>query len=282
MARCTAEVTGRHDPGSQAERDCPRHGTKAKRAALNAAVEPHSVAPLSDRPDPRESLTEAQERFFENSVACDERGNLVKVFHGSAHRFSQFDPSTLGRGNDSWGNGFYFTTNESTARGYAADTASPDANVGEFYLNLTNPIVLDGQDESNLDSVRFDAETSARILMSHPLIFRQPSEEGDDGEMNPLGDYAAEYWDKDSRTRPEMEALVRKVAREYFNDVGWTSLESFFGRDFGAQYLEAVREATGHDGVVVDFGEDGKHYVAWFANQMKLTSNTAPDDSPRF
>jgi hypothetical protein len=225
------------------------------------------------------ALTPEQESYFKNSKAIVD-GKLVTVYHGAGSEFTSFDPSTLGKGNDSWGNGFYFTDQETTAKGYAADYKSEDANVKEFYINLTNPIYVDGKKSMSLNDVNFSAKSAANILKRHPDAYKQPNEE-DEG-MSFLSDYSSEYWDKDEHSKEELDRMIDKVAVEYFSDTSWVNLESAFGRDHGAAFLEAVSKETGHDGVIVDFGEDGKHYIAWFPNQMKLTSNLTPKDDASF
>jgi hypothetical protein len=254
-------------------------------ASLNVPVAPtahRDAAAERQRFGSGQRLSPAQERYFEDSMAVDIGGDLARVYHGSAVEFSEFDPATVGRGNDQWGNGFYFTDMESMARGYANDSGSPEANVKEFYLNIKNPIRIDGTTQTGLDSMRFGADEAVTILSRHPGTRLQPNEEGPDGETNPLGDYASEFWDKTEHTAAELDELTRKVARDYFSDTGWTELETFFGRDRGAEFLQAMHATPGHDGVIVDFGEDGQHYVAWFPEQMKLTSNAEPDKSSTF
>jgi len=224
-------------------------------------------------------LSEQQEAFFQDSkISID--GDPIPVYHGATVHFDSFDPTRVGNGNDTWGNGFYFTDQESIAKGYATESGSDTANVKEFYLNLTNPIYMDGKKEMSMNNMRFSASDAAKILKQHPDIYMQPNNE--DGEMSFLGDYAPEYWDKESHTPQELDRMVDKVAREYFSDTGWVELEGVFGKEHGSAFLHAIQKTTGHDGVVVDFGEVGKHYVAWFPDQMKLTSNLEPDDSPNF
>lgn len=293
MTKCTADATGIHEPNSQALRDCPVHGVRAKVAkTLRSQDISGSMRPSDLRAAfasvqtaiKKQRLSAEQNAYFDESVINDEDGNLLPVYHGSAFEFNEFDPARLGRGNDAWGNGFYFTPSESIASGYAKDSGSATANVKEFYLNITNPIRVDGREHMSLvEAVSFTPSQAEQILMKHPDMWLQPNEESADDAMNPLGDYLPEFWDKDEWSKPEMESMVRKVAREYFSGTGWVEMETAFGRERGAAFLEAVHEVTGHDGVVVDFGPDEQaHYVAWFPNQMKRTDNLTPDEGSKF
>lgn len=255
-------------------RRCPSHSNPEKIAARNAQRrETYKTRKQSNLATFENLISPVQIEFFKNSKAVNADGTLITLYHGSAHEFTSFDPSTLGKGNDSWGNGFYFTDQKQTAEGYAKESGSPTANVKEFYLNLENPIYVDGKENMSLNNVLFTAEQAKQILKHHPNVYLQPDSED---EMNILGDYAPNYWDKTSHTKEEFDKMIDQVAEEYFSDASWVELENVFGKEHGAQYLQAIHNTTGNDGVVVDFGEDGKHYVAWFNNQMKLTSNTNP------
>lgn len=225
-------------------------------------------------------LTEQQKSYFEKSVAKDAKGSPIPLYHGSSNEFSSFDPARLGKGNDSWGNGFYFTDQKHIAAGYAEESNSPTANVKEFYMDLKKPIMMDGKKEMSLNSVEFTLTQSLRMLKDHPDAYLQPNDDGDN--MNPLGDYNPKFWDKDEWTKPEMDSMWAETAREYFFSPSWVEMESHYGTDYGSNYLHAVHKETGYDGVIVDFGEDGKHYVAWFPEQMKLTSNESPTDDANF
>ncbi len=218
-------------------------------------------------------LTLQQENYFSRSAIRDQDGRLLEVHHGSANDFDSFDPERLGRGNDSWGNGFYFTSNRGTADSYSDGKGSRS-----FYINVTNPLRVDGREALSLTDVVLTPEQSRSIVLAHPDLQLQPDL---DGELtNPLSDYSEEYWSRDHHTPQQLQSMAEKVARDYFTDVGWVELESFYGRERGQSFLQAVSKATGYDGVEVDFGEeDGKFVVAWFPEQIKLSSNGSPTES---
>lgn len=199
-----------------------------------------------------------------NSAVRGEDGNLMVVHHGSAVAFDSFDPEFTGTGNDTWGSGFYFTTDADTARGYGEHGKS-------VLLNVTNPIRVDGKEHMSLDGqMYFSAEQSAAILKRHPDIYNQP---GDEENPNPLEDYSPEFWDKDDWSKEEIDAMVDSVASDYYDDVQWSSLEATFEGGKSAAFRSAVRDVTGHDGVIADFGEDGTHLVAWFPDQIQVIND---------
>lgn len=275
-------------------RRCPSHSNPAAITARNArrraqyhqkknnptTPEQTTQTPNTFSSSPTSTLTPQQTAYFENSKAT-ENGELVRLYHGASTEFNSFNPELLGRGNDSWGNGFYFTNEKTVAQGYANESNSPTANVKEFYLNLTNPMHVDGKANMSLNDITFTADQAARILKNHPLAYTQP--ENDDDDMSFLGDYSERYWDKTQHTTQELNSMIDEVAQQHFSDTSWTELESLYGRDYGAAFLQAIHSETGHDGVIVDFGPDeSKHYIAWFPNQMKLTSNITPEDNHQF
>lgn len=228
-----------------------------------------------------EALTDQQKQYFVNSKATVD-GKLIPLYHGASVDFASFDPTKLGRGNDSWGNGFYFTNHKSVAEGYAQDSGSETANVKEFYLNLTSPMYVDGKEKMSLNDVTFSSDVVAKILKQHPQAYRQPTDD-DDGEMSFLGDYCEKYWAKDYHTKEEIDKMIDEVAEEHLSEASWVELEVMYGRDYGSAFLHAVSKESGYDGVVVDFGEgESKHYIAWFPNQMKLTKNITPTDDNKF
>lgn len=202
-----------------------------------------------------------------DSVVRDDEGHLLTVHHGSATAFETFDPAFTGTGNDTWGSGFYFTRDESAARGYGEHVTS-------VTLNITNPIRVDGQRAMHLDdSITFSSEQSAAILRHHPDIYAQP---GDEERSNPLGDYSADFWDKEEWTKEEMDQMISEVASDYYDDVTWSNLESVFPGESSAAFRRGVQEVTGHDGVVVDF-EDGQHWIAWHPEQIQTAQPAAVD-----
>jgi hypothetical protein len=228
------------------------------------------------------SISPQQAEYFKDSKAVKD-GQLVTLYHGSRHEFTSFDPATLGRGNDSWGNGFYFTDQEGTAKGYAFEGNSPTANVKAFHLNLTNPMYVDGKEKMSLDDIEFSPAAVGRILKNHPSAYLQPGEEDEAGNTSFLEDYSPEYWDKEQHSHAELTRMIDKVAKDNGQyGMSWSSLESMYGREHGAAFLVAMQKETGHDGVIVDFGDAGKHFIAWFPDQMKLTSNTNPTHDTNF
>jgi len=219
---------------------------------------------------------------FGKSQIVNADGDLLTVFHGSRREFAKFDHSFIGYGNDMWGVGFYFTDREEIARVYAFEPETPESNVKQFHLNLENPIYMDGAvctgmggDLNGVGEYRFGKDTASRILAHHPRAFLQPGQRDGDRAENPLSDYNQMFRAGSSFSRIEIEDMIACMVDERFpSGAGWFEMWRAFGRKHGALFLKAVRAETGHDGVVIDFGDDetgvhiGRHYVAWFSDQI--------------
>lgn len=218
-------------------------------------------------------LSLQQEKYFQKSAIRDPEGKLLEVHHGSTVDFDSFDPSKVGKGEDSWGNGFYFTADKSTADSYSGGKGAKS-----FYLAINNPLKIDGVKEMSLNNVRLTEKQNLEIALAHPDLMIQPNENED--RSNPLEDYSDEYWSREKHTPQQLKAMAIKVAKENLSEASWVDLESYYGRDNGHALLKAAHKATGYDGVEVDFGEGiGKNLVAWFPEQIKSISNTAPSSS---
>lgn len=207
---------------------------------------------------PLSSVSASQSRLSQTAVT-DRNGRPETVFHGSSEAFDEFDPARIGKGNDAYGSGFYFASDADTSSGYG-EVVRP------FKLDIRNPLYVDGGEEMSLNEQYLPQESCRNILARHPDITAQPN---DDERMNPMGDYLEEFWDKDEYTDDEMSRMIDKFADRYADgdDVPWTNMEMTFAGHEG-EFLRAVQDETGHDGVIVDHGDAGKFYVAWFPEQI--------------
>lgn len=233
------------------------------------------IFPPSSRSAGARELSPEQQTYFGKSAVRDDQGNLLEVHHGSPDDFHSFDPALIGNGADAWGSGFYFATNKNQADGYSAGKGAR-----EFYLAVSNPLKVDGRAAMSLIDVQLTPEQNRSIIASHPDLQLQPGESED--LSNPLEDYSESYWSREHHSPSQLRAMADEVAKKYFSEAGLVELRSFFGRDRGQEFLKAVNSVTGYDGVEVDFGpQDGKFFVAWFPEQIKLSSNGTPTDSAR-
>lgn len=210
------------------------------------------------------TLSNEQREYFKNSKVTDENGRLRVTYHGSPNSFYTFDRSRIGKGNDQFGAGFYFATNEEASRHYGD-------NIYKTYLNITKPIVIDRTtDGGDLFDVKITQKQAYEILKRHPFIY--------DPEESPLGDMFEEYWEVGAK-----DYMIREAAKN-LSTIGLLDSDYMAFRNYPNELHEALRDIIGYDGVEVRFESGDRFYVAWFENQIKLTSNETPtaDSDIRF
>lgn len=235
-------------------------------------------------------LSKQQKVYFQDSKLRDANGALIPMYHGTGTIITAFNPDYTAQGNDQYGSGFYFTSDRSFAESYMTSTVKSDdgrdlpklggtdnPNVVEAYLRLTNPYIVDGAQHPNMGHIEMDGETAFRILLRHPDLYL-PHTGPDAAEQNPLGDFFPSYWEKPKYTKAEYRQFIHRLAMEYFNPTSFKLLDIFFGRH-GKEFRTAVRDATGHDGVIIRFENGAIHAVAWFPNQVKAISNLKPSSA---
>lgn len=233
------------------------------------------------------TLSFQQEEFFSKSVIRDKDGFLLPVYHGTGANIEAFDPALTGKGNDQYGSGFYFTDNWDTAHSYAVAYLKADdgtllskhsgedrLHVIEAYLDIRNPIYVDGKQHSNLHHIEITGQDAFQIFKRMPTMYF-PIYDGDC--PNPLGDYFPEVWEKPPQTIRQFNGYILRLAMEYFNPTDLFQLDCFF-KEFPTEFREALYEVFGYDGVVVRF-ETSSHYVAWFPEQIKAVDNLFPTRS---
>ena len=206
------------------------------------------------------TLSEQQQEYFKDSKVRDENGKLLPVYHGSPNEFFVFDRNRMGKGNDQFGAGFYFATDEDASRHYGD-------KVIKSYLNIQKPIVINRtEDGGDLYDVHLTQKQAYEILKRHPKIY--------DAEESPLGDLFDEYWEVGPK-----DYMIRQAAKN-LDSIGLMDSDYTAFRNYPNELHEAIREVLGYDGVEVRFDNSNeKFYVAWFENQIKQTSNKNPTGS---
>lgn len=192
-------------------------------------------------------LSVGQQEYFKDSKVRDENGNLRVMWHGTASDFTIFDIERAGRnwgGDSRLGKGFYFTDNEQDALRWTDGTRTVKA-----YLNITNPLDVDAPAPKNI------AE-----------------------EIDKYIDNKAASFD-DSQSFISKEQYIKNLERikeMYMNDVSMFINE--FKYDETGKMTDGIREflsALGYDGIV-----SKSETVAFYPEQIKLTTNTTPTTNP--
>ena len=231
-------------------------------------------SPTADK-DIRYSLSETDKTYLEAVERGDAEtaqkmvdevaknaGYTINAYHGTPNAgFTVFDKERLGKGNDQYGAGFYFTTDKTGASHYGN-------RVIDVALNINNPIRFTSTAESGRNLI--DADIMLTSDQAYEVVKRLPNIY--DAEESPLGDYFDAYWEVGAK-----DWMIRELAEQY-RDVGY--LDSDLFRNYPNELHEALRDVVGWDGVEVTFERTGeKFYVAWFDNQMKSTEPITYDDN---
>lgn len=191
------------------------------------------------------------------SKVVNDDGTPRIVYHGTDTDFWTFDKGRLGSGNDQYGAGFYFASEKASAASYGN-------RVVEAYLDIKNPYEFSVNDETpNLialgRSQPLTEEQTYEVLKRIPNIY--------DDEDSILGDYYEEYWENGAQ-----DWMIRDLAANEFNrNIG--ELDAGLFRDFPNELHEALRDVTGHDGILLKFKDGSEFYVPWFPNQIKSATD---------
>lgn len=247
---------------------------KGEAGLCRASKKPCPLGGSEDHYDSPEAAMKAFEELqngsfespaFKRSKVRGSDGELLTVFHGTDSVFDSFDNSFTGHGNDAYGSGFYFSTDESTSRGYGK-------HMKQVQLAIENPLIANGRTGS-LQDIGVKQADVVELLKRHPDIYLNSQDAEDQEKFNPLGDYIAEYWDRPDWSKGEMDSMIKRVAKEYFDSEGnYNYLENFFGQEHGTAFRMAVKDTVGWDGVKVEFEDGLTHWVAWFPEQVKIIS----------
>ena len=127
-----------------------------RRAELISAARPQSAVQMNPKTYidvEGDVLTDFDAILKDTKVKNFTSGNLQTVYHGSpAGDIRSMDPSKIGTGGTSDGQGFYFTIFKDDAKGY---TQGPDGKVYEAYLDIKNPVRIEDNTIANEEVVKF-------------------------------------------------------------------------------------------------------------------------------
>ena len=185
-----------------------------------------------------------------------------RVYHGTGNLegLTSFDPAMTGKGTDQLGSGFYFTTHPDEASGYAGnhhpnrEEKNSSPGVVAAHLAIKKPIKI-GPNGASLNDARINlSHEQVKQIIGHAPKILDPDE-------SPLNNHV----DTSRGVTPKM---IHDIARLYTGN-NLHALENDMFSDDPTAYRHALHKVTGHDGVVKDFGDGRKHYVAWFPEQVK-------------
>ena len=185
------------------------------------------------------SLSAEQEAYFKDSKVRDENGNLKVMYHGTSKGgHTVFD--TYGSNYGLFGQGSYFTDSKNIAESYTKKGKGSNPQVYETYLNITNPMDMDGE--------------------ANPEEWRKAFPDADFPESGTNEDFY-------------------RAMEEYFMDEQypkWEAAEAAMESIMGMGY-DGITHIGG--GRVNPNGERHQVYIAFNPEQIKNIDNTKPTDS---
>lgn len=225
-----------------------------------------------------------QSEYFKKSVVRDADGALIPIYHGTGTIINEILMDEFcGRGEDQYGRGFYGSTRYDTALCYTTRRDQQDheklggedmPNVLTYYLNICNPLRVKAVEHGNLRFYPINGRQACKILLRDKRLYLPLEGES----MNPLWDFY-DLNGVELNTKKEFQTYIRRLAREYFDESDLFKLDAFWGPENSTEYLSALRDTLGYDGVCVEF-DNGYHWIAWFPEQIKLVDNLDPQVSP--
>ncbi len=181
-------------------------------------------------------LSKEQQEYFKNSKVKDDNGQLITVYHGTNNAgFTQFNRNVN-----------YFTDNQNVAKTYTGKDA-----IYEGYINITNPITIDANEE-----------IWSKIDINNILI------DGVDDVKSFLDTYGASTWKENGTIRTSTADLVSAIYDAI--DEGELNADGIIINniyDEGA-YSDSVGKQLGTD------------FITFNSNQFKNIDNINPTDNP--
>lgn len=237
---------------------------------LHLTMETQPNRPTNIRFSLRENATDSEGRklskkqleFFKNSKVVDENGNLLVVYHGTPNgNFFTFEYDKSRQTGTDYGKAFYFTTNLKNAKGYAKDNHK-DPRIKEYELKR----------ESLKKQILAETDTTKRQELEKQ--FRNVKVDGKS--------ILEILYDVDYDTGGE----VRQVYLNLVNPLIADAQKKYHYEVYPELFKQAIK--NGNDGIIVRNVDDSSKYgvglsdvyIAFYPEQIKLTTNETPTANP--
>lgn len=208
------------------------------------------------------TLSQEQAEFFKDSKVRDENGNLLVVYHGTPNgNFFTFEYNKSRQTGTDYGKAFYFTTNLKNAKGYAKDNHK-DTRIKEYELKR----------ESLKKQILAETDTTKRQELEKQ--FRNVKVDGKS--------ILEILYDVDYDTGGE----VRQVYLNLVNPLIADAQKKYHYEVYPELFKQAIK--NGNDGIIVRNVDDSSKYgvglsdvyIAFYPEQIKLTTNETPTANP--
>lgn len=200
------------------------------------------------------------------SKVVDENGEPLVVYHGGGKNIIAFDYNRIGQQGRSEGAGFEFTENKSLAQGYAERHGGGLYNV---FLNIRNNI-------SDIEQKTLTKNKKIHILkLFNDKVNNNKQYIEDLGKDTIFSDYS------DSEN---ISTAIKETVEMLSDDTDLDFINEFINTThMNKEILEAFKEVTGYDGVILEKTDEWSNnglYVAFTNTQIKsATENIGTFDS---
>lgn len=262
---------------------------------------------IPDRPAPARdtSLTIDQRRYFNKSKVRNPDGDLMKVYHGSPAKFTEFDPERIGSATGTAaGVGFNFTEDHALAEHYA-EYMSKDGKgyIYPCYVDIHNPLSGDNISLSRKELVEIISSSLNPFWQANPVpkfLLADPEE-----YVYNLADTAMNYYRKNTDIRV-LDIVSNAIADDFHKDPNCKKtmadiLEKYYATPEGQTLKEAnkkrekplsdkeifrnqilnlpyriVMNDLGYDGYITHEADGNLIAVAMRPDQIKSVENLSP------
>ena len=179
--------------------------------------------------------------WFGKSILKHEDGKPMSFYHGTNSDFHTYDYAHVGKGNDVYGSGFYFTNKPEVASMYATMDSNEGSNIHKVHLKVEKPIDPDDEKPFRRDHIQ-------KLIMAAPNHEDSLMNFGDvkyHGYRNVLNDATDSYAELS-----KMDAM--------------NALNNDFYREHEGTFLENLKKITKHDAVIVKNHDTGHVIVNVF------------------
>ena len=197
----------------------------------------------------------------------------IVAYHGSGTDIQEFSYEFTGAGNDQYGSGFYFTTDEQEAVGYTCQRIQSDKpkpggedkpTVLEVRLDIRNPLDAEAVGTIPKNKVR-------KLIMMSPVL---------DESLIDWGD--VDFEGREKVLSKAVDAYAYQATRNIIVKALFPIANDFYRGHIKA-FNEAVTKVLGYDGVVKKYDNpDGcfpmrTHYIVFRPDQIKIVGRRTVD-----
>lgn len=222
-------------------------------------------------------LSDNQREFFKDSKVVDDKGRLLKVYHGTNAEFTVFNKRFIGAssGRLDSGTGFYFSKIKSGLLDSGADWYGDYVN--EYYLNIKNPfdisnlsgIALIKKIYSSIGDIKLDNIYVSEIIKTYNKIVKIPIK----SEKVREGLYGTDFWIKFNNKQYIVRNQSDSFEKSFYESILPEILDFSMPARLSKFNIDNIIRNK-FDGVIND-----SEIVAFSPNQIKLTTNLNPTEN---